>query len=63
VGEGVDDDPPLVLLVGLPEVLPETRAESLESLTKDAVMVAFLHALGGSMDPATKLAAMHCFDG
>lgn len=49
----------LELLEELPEVLPETRAESLESLTKDAVMVAFLQALGGSMDPETKLAATH----
>jgi hypothetical protein len=56
----VEGDPVLVLLEELPEVLPEMRAESWGSLTKDAERVAFLQALGGSMDPETKLAATHC---
>lgn len=59
----VEGDPVLVLLEELPEALPDTRAESLGSLAKDAVTVAFLQALGGSTDPETKLAATHCVCG
>jgi hypothetical protein len=64
--EGVEEDPPPVVVEELEELLeletlPETRGESLESSTKLAVMVAFLQAEGGSMEPETKLAAMHCW--
>lgn len=62
--EGVEEDAALVLLEELPEpepeALPETRAESLESVVKLAVTEAFLQAEGASMDPETKLAATHC---
>lgn len=54
------EEEPVLLLLEPPEALPDTRADSLESLTKDAVTEAFLQAEGGSMDPETKLAAMHC---
>jgi hypothetical protein len=62
--EGVEEDAPLELLEELPEpaTLPETRALSLESLVKLAVMEAFLQAEGGSMEPETKLAATHCWN-
>lgn len=53
------EEEPVLLLLEPPEALPDTRAESLESLTKDAVTEAFLQAEGGSMDPETKLAATH----
>lgn len=60
VGSGVSPvelGEPLSVLLG--DELPSTRALSLESETKDTLMVAFLHVLGGSAVPVTKLAATH----